>query len=199
MSWHHPGSCAVLFSVALALGGGCSRPGGQGGPAAAGGGGGAAGVGACAGGSVAFVVDAPDRTGWFVVDSGHDCQPPNWLAIYDQAGQELAIGNPDLHCCIFPNCSTCSFEEVACDNAWQTDSLPANRTWQGTMFPKGGNCGTSTCVSGEVCAPQGHYTAHMCAHHWLASGGPVLGQPLSCVDVPFDLPASGTVVGMLPP
>ena len=50
------------------------------------------------------VLDAPDRTGWFVIDSGQDCIPPNGLSIHDGAGLELAVGNPDLHCCTFASC-----------------------------------------------------------------------------------------------
>ena len=179
-----------MFASALGLAAvaACSRSGNQADAAHDGGG-----TGACPGGSVEFRFDAADRTGWLFYDSGPDCTPPGWLTILDQGGNELAIGNPDVHCCTFVNCSTCA-GEVVCENAWQTPGLPVARAWDGTMFPRG-TCGADAkaCVTEKVCAPVGHYLAHMCAHQRDGDGG----EPITCADVPFDLPARGTVAGSL--
>jgi hypothetical protein len=176
----------VCCAAVVALGA-CSRAGG---PTTSGA--------ACPGGSVEFVLDARDRTGWFASDSGQDCSPPNWLSIHDASGTEIAIGNPDLHCCTFADCASCSFGSVVCAAAWQTLPLPGTRTWDGMMFPRG-TCGESAkaCVMAKTCAPAGRYTARMCARRYGDAGQP-LEQPLTCVDVPFDLPDNGTVAGTLP-
>jgi hypothetical protein len=183
-----------LAGMTLILFGACSRSSDHAGQAGSGGAAGTSGTGLCSGGSVDFRIDAPDRSGWFVIDSGHDCAPPNWLAVY-RDGNEIAVGNPDLRCCTFANCSTCSVEDVACDAAWQTFPLPATVTWKGTLFPRG-TCGANAkaCVMDEVCAPPGQYTAHMCAGQYDDVGQ----QHITCVDVPFELPASGIVIGTLP-
>ncbi len=182
-------------------GGGAGTNSGAGGVGQAGSGGaaGTSGAGLCSGGSVEFRIDASDRSGWFIVDSGQDCIPPNWLALYDEAGKEIAVGNPDLHCCTFPSCATCSFNDVACANAWFTAPLPATRIWDGMIFPQE-TCGDSAraCVRPKTCAPVGHYTARMCVRRYGDAGGQPLQQPITCVDVPFEFPSNGTVVGTLP-
>jgi hypothetical protein len=152
----------------------------------------------CSGRSTQFLLDAADRAGWFAIDSGQDCNPPSWLTILDAAGAEIAVGNPEQHCCTFANCATCSFEDVVCGGAWQTLALPVARTWDGMMFPRG-TCGATpkACVTAKTCAPVGRYTARMCAGRY-RDGGQPLEQPVTCVDVPFDLPGDGAVAGALP-
>ena len=162
--------------------------------------GGTAGTGAAGGApctegnaTISFRLDSAERLGWFVIDSGHDCTPPNWLSIYDSMGNELAVGNPDLHCCTLANCRTCSFDDVACENIWQTLPLPASRTWDGMIFPRG-SCGASgtACVMGKTCTPPGEYHARMCARHYVNEQ-----EQMTCVEVTFTVPATGTVLGNL--
>jgi hypothetical protein len=94
-----------------------------------------------------------------------------------------------------PKCATCSFEDVSCENAWQTFPLPATRMWDGQMFPQG-SCGANAtaCVTNKTCAPLGQYSARMCGRRYVDGGQ----EQITCVDVPFGLPATGTVVGTLP-
>jgi hypothetical protein len=50
-----------------------------------------------------------------------------------------------------------------------------------------------------TCVPPGKYIARMCANRATGDGGNFcMSDPMAtCVDVPFDYPASATVVGVL--
>ena len=143
---------------------------------------------------VAFRLEASGGAAWFATDSGQDCAPPNWLSVRDAAGNEIAIGNPTLHCCTLAECATCSFDQVVCQAASMTPALPVSRSWDAMMFPLG-VCGASqtACAMAKACAPTGRYSARMCARR-----SHDLQELVTCVDVPFDLPAAGPVVGTLP-
>jgi hypothetical protein len=149
----------------------------------------------CQGESVTFQLEADDPSGWFFVDSGQDCIPPNWLSIWDVMGAEVPIGNPMLHCCNLADCATCSFQQVVCQNAWSTEPLPARRTWDVTMFPPS-KCGPSqtACVMDRTCTVPGSYLARMCGSRIVNDQ-----EQMTCVDVPFNLPTGSPIVGVLPP
>lgn len=144
--------------------------------------------------AVEFRLQASDGAAWYVFDSAQGCAPVGWLSLRDLAGNEIAIGNPTEHCCTLAECADCSFQHVVCQTGWTTPALPVSRSWDATLFPPG-HCGTSqtACVMDRACAPAGQYVAHMCARH-----APDLQEQVTCVDVPFDLPAAGPVVGTLP-
>lgn len=144
--------------------------------------------------AVVFRLEAPTGAMWFAVESGQDCAPPSWLSVRDVAGGEIAIGNPTEHCCTLAECADCSFGHVVCPAASTTPAVPVSRSWDATMFPLD-HCGTSqtACAMERACAPAGQYVAHMCAYHI-----PNSSEQMTCVDVPFDLPAAGPVVGTLP-
>jgi hypothetical protein len=149
---------------------------------------------ACQPSSVTFRLEASDAAAWFVYDSGQDCTPPGWLSLRDAAGSEIAIGHTTLHCCTLAECGTCQFD-VVCQNAWTTPPLPVSRSWDGTMFPVA-HCGANqtACAMKSACAPAGRYEAHMCARRIVNDQ-----DQMTCVDVPFDLPAAGPVVGTVSP
>jgi hypothetical protein len=140
-----------------------------------------------------FRLEASDAAAWFVYDSAQGCAPASWLSLKDAAGTEIAIGNPILHCCALAECGTCR-PEVVCQTGWTTPGLPATRTWDATLFPPG-HCGAdqTACVMERACAAPGRYEAHMCAHRMVNDQ-----DQLSCVDVPFDLPAAAPVLGTIP-
>ena len=122
------------------------------------------------------------------------CAPAGWLSLKDAAGSEVAIGNPTLHCCTLAECADCSFQHVVCQTGSTMPALPVSRSWDATMFPLD-HCGASqtACAMERTCAPAGPYVAHMCARRTAD-----LQEAMTCVDVPFDLPAAGPVVGTLP-
>jgi hypothetical protein len=136
-------------------------------------------------GRVTFRIDAPDPSAWFVVDPFQDS--PNWVSIQDAVGSAVEI----RQLCTLASCGTCQFD-VICGAAFMTLPVPVTLTWDGTMFPHG-HCGADAkaCLMEDTCAPPGHYDARMCASR-------NFNEPATCVDVPFDLPASGPVVGTLP-
>jgi len=144
--------------------------------------------------AVEFRLEAPAGATWFAADSGQDCAPPSWLSVRDAAGSEIAIGNPTEHCCTLAECSDCSFQHVVCPAAWTTTAVPVSRSWDATMFPLD-HCEASqtACAMQRACAPAGRYVAHMCARRTSTPQ-----EEMTCVDVPFDLPAAGLVVGTLP-
>jgi hypothetical protein len=165
--------------------GSLSAPSGDGGAGGAGG--------SCAGGMVEFRLEAADTSAWFVYYSGQSCTPPSFLSIYDATGTEVAIGSePDAGpCCTYRLCGSCRFDVVCA--GWTQGPLPVTRTWNATMYPPG-TCGGLACVSELACAPPGSYTARMCA-----SRNGDNQQETACVDVPFDLPRSTPVTGVLLP
>jgi hypothetical protein len=139
-------------------------------------------------GRVTFRIDAPDPNSWFVVDPFQD--GPSWVSIHDAVGSEIQI----RQLCTLASCGSCQFD-VICGAAFTTSQVPVALTWDGTMFPHG-HCGADAkaCVMEDTtCTPPGHYDARMCAYR-----NRNLNEPATCVDVPFDLPASAPVVGTLP-
>jgi hypothetical protein len=138
-------------------------------------------------GPVVFRLEAPDPSAWLAMDAFDD--NPGWLSLHDAAGVDVFM----RHYCISASCGSCAFD-VLCEAAFTTDPVPTTRTWDGTIYPLG-HCGANAtaCVGDVACALPGHYDARMCAER---TTDPNEG---ACVDVPFDLPASGPVVGTLPP
>jgi hypothetical protein len=71
-------------------------------------------------------------------------------------------------------------------------------TWNGTYWQEA-TCGANTSCRGTQCAAPGHYVAKMCASRSVPDGGPFgtcnPSAMQTCVDVPFDYPASGVVAG----
>ncbi len=144
--------------------------------------------------AVEFRLQASDGAAWFVVDSAQGCAPAGWLSVKDAAGSEIAIGNPTEHCCTLAECADCSFQHVVCQTGWTMPALPVSRSWDATMFPLGSLRGQSDRVrDGEsVRSRRTIRRTHVRAPY---------GQrrdEMTCVDVPFDLPAAGPVVGTLP-
>lgn len=156
--------------------------------ASSGGTGGAGGAGA--GGTVEFRLEAAaGASGWFIYNPGCAAGPA-WLSIYDAASREVVIANPVAPCCTHRICGSCQFD-IICTTGWTQDPLPVTRTWDATMFPHG-TCGGMACVSEQACVPAGSYHARMCASRNAANQ-----VETRCVDVPFALPQSTVVTGVL--
>lgn len=132
-------------------------------------------------------------SGWFAEISQSANSPnANWLTLYTATGDLLAMfpSSPVSN----TNCAT------ACASAWLTTTgqlrqqLAADgsieTTWDGILYQPGLCPGSDQTCSASSCAAPGTYVAKMCGEPPEGSG--------QCVDVPFDYPVPGTVVGRLP-
>ena len=144
----------------------------------------------CPGGTVDFELHAAPDQPFFVQEAFPPCADNNWLRLFDTRGAEQGFIFPgaSLAC---ETCSTTIWSDV-CTTSTVAPIATAQGVWDGHRFG-GGTCGGgATCVRQE-CAPPGQYLATMCAA--MASN---LSAPLRCVQVLFDYPADGQVVGTLP-
>ena len=130
-----------------------------------------------------------------------------WLTLLDSNG--VSITNPPS--CLFPDCGTCQ--------AGQPGKCPPNLSCYVRM-PAGGvdleasfealttrPCRASAAIvcRESGCRPSGHYIARMCAVVLQSAAADeqcateAYSVPPSCIDVPFDFPATTMVVGTISP
>ena len=73
-------------------------------------------------------------------------------------------------------------------------------TWDGTLWEQS-KCGPQmySCVNQVCSVPPGKYIARMCANRATGDAGSFcMSVPMpTCADVPFDYPATATVMGVL--
>jgi len=168
-------------------------------PGSAAGTGGAASA-TCSNGSVTFqVVPAAKESALWCMGAPGGCSS-TWLSIRDSAG-DMAIANN----CGTP-CDTC--QTLGCPNLCQVpselDTAGLTQTWDGTYFTAG-TCGASaTSCLDQHCATAGSYTAEICGFAnpapdaGLGCTGAASTTPLTCVEKPFDFPASAPIVVTMP-
>ncbi len=123
-----------------------------------------------------------------------------WLRIRTAAGDPVQLPGP-MDCS--PSCTDC-LPRPCPGFSCEPSPIPSSglqRRWEGELVVAS-TCGTGVHCAERTCATAGHYVALMCAgrnmaHPSLDSCLP--SMPATCVEVPFDLPAPGTVVrGVLP-
>jgi hypothetical protein len=130
------------------------------------------------------------------------CANGVWLTILAPDGQVIAPALPvcalDCSSCSMPNCHS----RICINPVLPLQGL--DLSWSGESWLEG-TCGTaaSSCHS-RSCPPAGRYTARMCAHALPAgeTAGPEgcgdrAAAEATCVEVPFDYPATEPVVGVL--
>jgi hypothetical protein len=142
-----------------------------------------------------FCIGAPDGCDGFVGE---------WLNIEDAQGRSITRGldlcGRDCNGCQIPRCPP-----IPCISSSPMPASGLDATWSGEDWSSGGTCGEArnTCLS-RACAKPGRYVAHMCAY--MIDGADDAGaldchrdasKVPTCVDVPFDYPASGVVTGAL--
>ncbi|MGA7121165.1 MAG: hypothetical protein WBY94_13760 [Polyangiaceae bacterium] len=154
--------------------------------------------GGCAGGTVTFSLAGASGSHW-LLDEGRSAgsSDVNWLSVFCPSGEQVYLA---------PTEGTTSRDCAACSATWSlttqlsTWPLPPTdqtQTWDGTFFEPG-TCGSQSlaCVSPK-CAPPGPYVAKVCACD--AADQMVTGcKKPTCVDVPFNYPADGLVIALLP-
>ena len=72
--------------------------------------------------------------------------------------------------------------------------------WDGVLWTPG-TCGPNavSCLGRACGTPKGQYIARMCANRRTSDAGPfcMYDSMKTCVDVPFEYPATGVVEGVL--
>jgi hypothetical protein len=145
----------------------------------------------CPGGIVDFELRAAPGEPFFVQEAYPPCADANWLRLSDNDGAAQAFIYPGASLA----CDTCTVTtwSAVCTTSTAEPVMTSHAEWDGHRFA-GGTCGGGATCARRECVPAGHYQATMCAA--MASS---LSAPLRCVQVPFDYPAPGPVVGLLPP
>ena len=166
--------------------------------------------GGCAVGMTTFELRVPAGQDWWYGSSADDPGPSsNWLTLFCPGGGQLYTetngrwGGAD--------CRDCANGYYAFPIGFWSggfgDAGSITQTWDGLLYPVSMGCPgvlvasppaiPGACVTQE-CAPPGRYVAKMCACPGLTSTvSDVPCDSPTCVDVPFDLPSTGTVIGTL--
>jgi hypothetical protein len=191
----------ILSAVLLVGCGGQASQQGSGGTATGGSSanGGAAGTTDC-GAPINFVLTAPASVPYCI---GRPSSCDNtWLTIGRDNGLPITTF---LGCGTTP-CDSCQGIGCTLDCPISSPLPPAGvqSSWDGKIWLDGATCGSGLACSRSVCAPAGHYIAHMCGYELVSGDGGVFGcesgasATPTCVDVPFDVPPGATVKGVLP-
>lgn len=159
----------------------------------------------CAGGTVSFKLlpGALDSTQMWCQGRPGMCSGGWHVSLKDAAGHVLA--RPGLCTTMCDTCSQpiCPPLPTICMMSQPLSADGATSSWDGRIADER-TCGqTSTYCQTPACAPPGRYTAVMCAYPTpIPDGGQACFQDSGaepvCVEVPFDYPAPGPVVGVLP-
>ena len=122
------------------------------------------------------------------------------VTIQDASGKPLPSGGwCSVDCTL---CSNTICPPVPC--LPPTAHTTIETSWNG-MQNIPGTCGSGkACYNRAICAPSGHYTAHLCGYVLPSAGSAPLpcngaAATPTCVDVPFDYPTSQVVIGVLRP
>jgi hypothetical protein len=156
----------------------------------------------CPAGSVTFrLLPGTNSEWWFQ----WPCSFGSWLGIRDAAGNDLALATG----CPFYSCNGCG-QDPPCSFGCAASLLPDSGTdqvWDGTYWvahetcnaawPPGDGSGTPVQCGRWQCALPGRYDAVMCVSPTSDGAAPTNAKS-ACIDVPFDYPASGPVIGTLP-
>lgn len=136
-----------------------------------------------------------------------NCGSAGLLTVFDSEMNVVTLGLEcnDVDC---TSCRPTLCPPNPCSLSRPLPSSGEDLTWDGTVWLGGGECNglaTGACFS-RRCAPPGHYVARLCAFPLAPnSDGGLLecerhASPTpTCIDVPFDYPATTTVTGTLDP
>ena len=136
---------------------------------------------------------------WFYSTSGDE--EPNWLTIFDAAGNQVVI-QPSENSGF--NCSDCASGipvPIGFGGSSVRPGKGAVEGWNGVVFGGAGTCPGAGGCTPVTCAAPGHYVASMCAcptSTSLSSGCIATTPGATCLHVPFDYPSAAPVVGTLP-
>jgi hypothetical protein len=154
--------------------------------------------GGCGSGVVTFQLAGAKGSQWWIDQSqASGSSDANWLTVACPSGAQLDLLPTEAT--TSRDCRTCpsSWSVTTGLSTWKLPSTDQSQTWDGTYFAPG-TCGAQSlaCVSPR-CAPPGRYIATMCACD-SADQTPIQCRKPTCVEVPFQYPVDGLVIGLLP-
>jgi len=198
-------SCQNACDDAGAGAGGASSAGGAGG-ASGGSSGGAGGTPAECGPTLRFelVPGNPPASTAYCNGKPQSCGGGPWLTVLDPEGHPVTTHRGS---CSPQPCDVCSSAVCPpfCESSRPITPQGIGVDWTGTLWAQA-TCGAESvvCLS-PSCAPAGRYTARFCGYRLEGGdGGPLAcesngSETPTCVDVPFDYPHAGTILGVLDP
>jgi len=154
--------------------------------------------GGCAGGAVTFTLAGANGSHWLLDESrSASSSAVNWLSVFCPSGEQVDLVPTEVT--TSRDCAACSatWSLMTQLSTWPLPSTDQTQTWDGTFFAPG-TCGSQSlsCVSPR-CAPPGRYVAKVCACGAADQTATGCEKP-TCVDVPFNYPADGLVIALLP-